>query len=186
MLHQYYLNATKETIHRQISLGFRSKIHGIAKYDDPNAIDSTQFVVVYGGRQLAVLLLSSNYDLKLVKILSLNDWISSAQVYKPKPDKKGDEISFCTVSAHSVACEFKINTNGEWSIVNKASCDEKCTLYCSAIIGYEWIESTVFGGTAFGELIIWKTHGEGMQREVFHRLSGHNVILNRDVQWDMS
>lgn len=171
------MDSTNSTVHRKIGLNFRSKVYGISKYDEPNSTLSTSFVVAHGGRQLAILLLSPDNQLKLIKTLSLNDWISSIQVYKPKSN--GSETSFCVVSAHSVASEFKINTNGDWSIANKASCDDKCTLYSSLIIGNEWIETTVFGGTAFGELIIWNAYGNGMNREVLQRLSGHNVILNR-------
>lgn len=172
------MDSTNATVHRKICLSFRSKVYGISKYDEPDSTLSTSFVVAYGGRQLAILLLYPDNRLKLIKTLSLNDWISSIKVYKPKSNEI--DTSFCVVSAHSVASEFKVNTNGDWSIANKASCDDKCTLYSSLIIGNEWIETTVFGGTAFGELIIWNAHGNGMNREVLQRLSGHNVILNEN------
>lgn len=176
-LHQYYVDSKNTTIHRKICLKFRCKIYGISKCNEPTVERSSSFVVVYGGRQLAILILSPDNHLKLIKTLSLNDWISSIQVYKSElaPEKES-EVSFCVVSAHSVASEFKINTNGDWSIVNKASCVDKCTLYSSVIIGDGWSKITVFGGTAFGELIIWKAHGDGMSREVLQRLTGHNVI----------
>lgn len=128
--------------------------------------------MVHAGREVAILLLAGK-ELQLITRLTLNDWISSILVYEPT---SSDEISFCVVSAHSVASEFTVKRNGKWSINNKSSCVDKCTLYCSFIIGNRWTETTIFGGTAFGELIIWKTNNESLPCEVLHRLSGHNVI----------
>lgn len=165
-LHQYYyLDSSNLTVHRKISLNFRSKIYGISS-------SNSQFVVVHGGRELAVFLLTVDKHLKLISRLTLNDWISSIKVYSPT---SSEEVSFCVVSAHSVASQFIVNINGKWRIEHKASCTDKCTLYCSFIIGDEWTETTIFGGTASGELIIWNANGNGSQREVLHRLSGHNV-----------
>lgn len=129
-------------------------------------------MVVYAGREVAILL-NQNKDLKLVTRLELNDWISSVHVYEPTSN---DSVSFCIVSAHSVASEFKVYSSGKWSIEHKSSCLDKCTLYSSLIIGSKWHETTIFGGTAFGELIIWRVNEEGSPCEVLQRVSGHNVI----------
>lgn len=171
-LHQYYLDSKKHTIHNTVKLNFRCKIYGIACFHDELPTNS-QFIVVYGGRELAICILSADKQLKFIKHLTLNDWISSICVYQPDSH---DSISFCVVSAHSVASEFNVNVDGEWRIEHKKSCQDKCTLYCSSIMGENWIETTIFGGTAFGELIVWKPHGTGEQPStVLHRVSGHNV-----------
>ncbi|XP_055297344.1 WD repeat-containing protein 6 [Sitodiplosis mosellana] len=172
-LHQYYLDSSNQTVHRQISLNFRSKIYGISSFDEHNESDS-QYVVVHGGREVAIFILSIDKHLKLVTHLTLSDWISSIKVYKPI---SSEEVSFCVLSAHSVASKLNVNINGKWRIEHKASCTDKCTLYCSFIIGNDWAETTIFGGTAFGELIIWNASGSGLQREVLHRLSGHNGVI---------
>lgn len=171
-LHQYYLDSTNQTIHKEICLNFRSKVYGIAAYTKHHQL-YPQFVVVNGGKELAILILCKDKQLQLVKCLELNDWISSVQVYEPTAS---DEISLCVVSAHSVASEFNVNINGKWKIQNKSTCVDKCTLYCSHIIGNRWDKTIIFGGTAFGELIIWQANGNGSVCEVLHRLCGHNVI----------
>lgn len=129
---------------------------------------------MYGGREIAILLLLEK-QLELITRLTLNDWISSVKVYRPIAS---NEITFCVVSAHSVASEFTVNRNGKWSIKHKSSCVDKCTLYCSFIIGNHWTDTVIFGGTAFGELIIWKANtNESSTCDVLQRLSGHNVTI---------
>lgn len=173
-IHQYRIDSFGKTVLQQISSSFRCKIYGISSYqnelNDQNE-SNQQFVVVYGGREVAIFLLRDDLDLKLITRLTLNDWISTIRVYKPISN---DVVSFCVVSAHSVASEFNVNINGKWSIEHKSSCVDKCTLYCSLIIGDSWEKTTIFGGTAFGELIIWTPNGES-PREVFQRVTGHNV-----------
>lgn len=171
-LHQYYLDPSNHTLHRQINLNFRNKIYGISSFDGEHNESDTQFVAVYGGREVAIFLLTLDKHLKLITRLTLSDWISSIKVYKPI---SSDEVSFCVLTAHSVASEFKVNINGKWRIEHKVSCTDKCTLYCSVIIGNDWAETTIFGGTAFGELIIWNAAGNDSTRDVLQRLSGHNV-----------
>lgn len=160
-----------------MKLNFRCKIYGVACFRDDSAKKSStnsEFIVVYGGRELAVFNLKPDKQLTFIKHLTLNDWISSICVYQPISP---DQISFCVVSAHSVASEFNVNVNGEWRIEQKKSCQDKCTLYCSFIMGKNWRDTTIFGGTAFGELIVWKTNESGQQLSpVLHRVSGHNVI----------
>lgn len=176
-LHQYYLDSKKQTIHRTVNLNFRCKIYGIACFhDESSSLLSTnsQFIVVYGGREMAIFILNIDKQLKFIKHLTLNDWISSVCVYE---SISHDMISFCVVSAHSVASEFNVNIDGKWRIEHKSSCQDKCTLYCSFIMGKNWMDTTIFGGTAFGELIVWKTNETGQQLStVLHRVSGHNVI----------
>lgn len=156
-----------------MSLSFRCKIYGIACYQNESTT-SARFIVAYGGRELALFTMNADKELTLIKHLTLNDWISSICVYAPTSE---DEISFCAVSAHSVASEFNVKSNGNWRIEHKKSCRDKCTLYCSFIMGENWMETTIFGGTAFGELIIWQPSESGQQlATVLHRVSGHNVI----------
>lgn len=137
-------------------LNFRCKIYGIACFDDENSNQSSksaQFIVAYGGREAAIFILNIDKQLKFIKHLTLNDWISSIRVYEPILP---DAISFCVVSAHSVASEFNVNADGKWRIEHVKTCQDTCTLYCSFIMGKSWMETTIFGGTAFGELVVWQ------------------------------
>lgn len=163
-----------------MNLNFRYKIYGIACYQDEIPSELTnkpQFIVVYGGREAAIFIINADKQLQFIKQLTLYDWISSVRVYAPI---LSDNISFCVVSAHSVASQFNVNVDGDWKIEHKKSCEDKCTLYSSTIMGKSWMDTTIFGGTAFGELIVWQTTvGEEHQlATVLHRVSGHNVNRN--------
>lgn len=163
------MNESGETIHRQFEFGFASKIYGISS---SNA--NSKFIVINAGREAAICIVDINNDLKFIKKLSLNDWISSVHVYE---SIENDKISFCMASGHSVATEFKVNIQSEYEIINKSVCKDKCTLYCSYITGNQWADTTIFGGNAFGECIIWTVGENGSTCDILHRLSGHNVNL---------
>lgn len=94
-----------------------------------------------------------------------NDWINSINLYSPS--------SLCILTSHSIACHIALNWPAATSeILVKESCSDKSTLYCSLVHGSEWGNSTFFGGTALGDLIIWQTGNF-----ILHRLSGHNVSI---------
>lgn len=120
--------------------------------------------------------MTKNNEINIIKTLSLNDWISSVHVYKSELSES-DQISFCVLSAHSVATEIEINQQGDWKVLNRSSCIDKCTLYCSKIVGDRWLETVIFGGNAFGELIVWTVGKDSQPRNVIHRLTGHNVSI---------
>lgn len=120
--------------------------------------------------------MTKNNKINIIKTLSLNDWISSVHVYKSELSES-DQISFCVLSAHSVATEIEINQQGDWKVLNRSSCIDKCTLYCSKIVGDRWLETVIFGGNAFGELIVWTVGKDSQPRNVIHRLTGHNVSI---------
>lgn len=68
---------------------------------------------------------------------------------------------------------FKSKSN----IDKTCSCiDDKSTLYSSYILGKKWNTTIIFGGTALGNLIIWKINDNSTQSNIIHRLTGHNVI----------
>lgn len=150
-------------------MNLRSKIYGISCDDETNG---DKHIVIHGGREIVVANLNVNNDFKIIKRLTLNNWISSVHLYKTVTD---DEITVCALTAHNVALEIIIKLDGKWRIKNKQSCTDKCTLYCSLIIGNHWQNTTIFGGNAFGELIIWNIVDSMGPCEILHRLSGHNV-----------
>lgn len=159
-------------MHRQFDFGFSSKIYGITSTNN-EIYSNSKFIVIHAGREAAICIANINNDFKIIKKLSLKDWISSAHVY----ESMGSEVSFCIVSGHSIATEFKVDIHSEFKIINRSACEDKCTLYCSYITGKRWADTTIFGGNAFGELIIWTVGGNGSTREILHRLSGHNVSV---------
>lgn len=150
-------------------MNFRSKIYAISSDDGTNGV---KYIVFHGGREIAVAILNDNNEFRIIKRLALNDWISSVHLYKTVTN---DEITFCALTAHNVALEIEVKHDGKWRIKNKQSCTDKCTLYCSLIVGNHWQNTTIFGGNAFGELIIWKIIDSMGPSEILHRLSGHNV-----------
>lgn len=165
------MNESGETVHRQFDFGFSSKIYGITSTN--NEIHSNpKFIVINAGREAAICIANIHNDLKIIKKLSLNDWISSAHVYE---SIESDKVSFCMVSGHSIATEVKVDIHSKCKIINRSACEDKCTLYCSYITGNRWADTTIFGGNAFGELIIWTVGENESTREILHRLSGHNV-----------
>lgn len=169
-LQAYALNEnSSSTIRKQINVNFRSKIYAIASDDGTNG---AKHIVIHGGREIAVAVLNDNNDFRIIKRLAFNDWISSVHLYKIVTD---DAIKFCALTAHNVALEMEFELDGKWRIKNRQSCIDKCTLYCSLIFGNHWQNTTIFGGNAFGELIIWNIVDSLGACEILHRLSGHNV-----------
>lgn len=129
---------------------------------------------MHGGRELAILRHSVTNELELLQQFSISDWINSLHVYE---QQAGDveTITFCVLTSHSVALQVSVSISGDWRVLSRSACVDKCTLYCSLIIGTEWNSTTILGGTALGELIIWTISDDDMDRKVLHRLSGHNV-----------
>lgn len=176
-LQAYFLNEnSSSTIRRQIKVNFRSKIYGISSDDGSNGAKN---IVIYGGREIAVAILNNNNDFRIIKRLTSKDWISSVHLYEIVAD---DEITFCALTAHNVALEIGVELDGKWRIKNKQSCTDKCTLYCSLIIGKYWQNTTIFGGNAFGELIIWNIVDSTGPCKILHRLSGHNVRFKQKLE----
>lgn len=141
--------------------------------------DNLHRIIAYGGRDLAIIELNDNH-LTIIQTKKIGDWISSVHLYENDENNTCDSYEFCVLSSHSVAYRIQANNvNKSWNLLTKSSCIEKSTLYCSRIIGKQWKNTTVFGGTALGELIIWNVNSDCVSCEVYHRLSGHNVNVKK-------
>lgn len=171
-LHQYVLTASNGTVHRKIDIKFASKVYGIATLPTARAAERPPFFVIHAGREIAIASIDAANAVTILQKLLINDWISSVRIYAGSNE---DECRFCALSGHNVATEFVVSAAGAWQIANKSACVDKCTLYCSYVLGTQWTDTTCFGGNAFGELIIWTVGVDGSTRDVLHRLSGHNV-----------
>lgn len=138
---------------------------------------------MYGGKELAILKLTNEIEIELVSRVTINDWINAVRIYDPiNDDEDQNQVRFCVLTSHSIALELEANANGNWTIGNKSGCIDKCTLYCSLVVGKKWSTTTILGGTALGELIIWSVKHNCMAQEVIHRLSGHNVSNKKRIQ----
>lgn len=175
-LQQYRIKSPNETHHTQLNLNFKSKIYGFHCLSDASSEEPSPFVIVYGGKELAILTNVGQSDVKIVQCLALSDWCSTAHVYETH---EATSIRFCALTSHSCAMEIEANSSGAWNIVNRSASVDKSTLYCSRIIGRKWSTTIVFGGTALGELIIWSVKSDDFVRQVIHRVSGHNVSIDR-------
>lgn len=175
-LHQYCIESTTRTHHVQLNLQFKSKIYGIRSLSDASHENASHFVIVFGGKELALLTKVGQPDVELLQCLALNDWISTVHIYEP-PEVATSR--FCVLSSHSSAMEFEANETGAWKIANRSASVDKSTLYCSIALGTQWSTTTVFGGTALGELIVWSVKSDDLAREIIHRVSGHNVSDER-------
>lgn len=165
-----HLNANGKTVDKHLCLEFNCKIYGICWIKSG---DLSYSIIVYGGRELAILKLRQ-HDLTIIQQLKFRDWISAAHLY----GSANDILEFCVLSSHSVAFHVKADTREKtWRTLNKSSCVEKATLYCSRIFGRCWSDTTILGGTALGELIIWTVADGDALRQVYQRHSGHNVKL---------
>lgn len=170
VLHLY--NSNQKHRKSEANLNFKSKIFGICSIGDATSQKLSPSVIVYGGREIALIEIHGEDDqLKIVHSFELTDWISTVHIYKCVG---GESMRICLLTSHSLAIEFGINATGAIK-VNRSACEDKCTLYSSLIKGTEWDGTTCFGGTALGELIVWTVGGNCLDRTVQHRLSGHNV-----------
>lgn len=169
-----HLDNNGNTIEQYLKLNFRSKIFGLCWKQIAGNI---HHIVAYGGRDLAILELNQN-QLTIIQTIQFCDWINSIRLYENATNTICDSFEFCVLSSHSVAHRLQAN-NAEktWNLLTKSGCIEKSTLYCSRIIGTDWENTKIFGGTALGELIIWSVKSDCLSCEVYHRLSGHNVHI---------
>lgn len=103
--------------------------------------------------------------------VQLSDWINSLNLYENDPN------SFCCLTSHSVALKCSIlweaSNQASIGISKKLLCPDKSTLYSSLIRGTTWSTTIIFGGTALGDIFIWKEIDD--EAIVLHRLTGHNV-----------
>lgn len=111
-------------------------------------------------------------DVHVLKCLAFSDWISTVHVYERT---ESNSVRMCVLTAHSLAMEIEVDETGAWKISSRSASVDKSTLYCSMAMGSRWSTTTVFGGTALGELIIWSVQTGDLAREIIHRISGHNV-----------
>ena len=92
----------------------------------------------------------------------MSDWISSIKML--------DDGQVVVMTAHSIVALLEI-VAGQLVIKFKIKCEESSTLYCSHINGTRWDDLIFFGGTALGELIIWKRQDASsliLQRQFLH------------------
>ncbi|XP_055842868.1 WD repeat-containing protein 6 [Episyrphus balteatus] len=121
----------------------KGKVHGI------ESEESTNKLLIYGENEF-IFIEQNDLSFQLLYRGCLSDWISSGKLMQ-------DEGTFLLVTAHSVAILLKYSDESQsCEIIDKISCTDKSTLYCSYIYGSSWDSSLILGGNAFGELLIWQ------------------------------
>lgn len=171
----YYHDSNGQTVKTEVRLNFQSKIYSIKWI---RTSQNQHYILAYGGREIAILKLIEN-GLKIIQCNEFRDWISSVNLYDKKNAEEKGILEFAVLTSHSEAFLVQTdNESGTWRIIDQSSCVEKSTLYCSRQLGERWDNTTVLGGTALGELIIWTIQSGSKLCQVHHRLSGHNVSPN--------
>lgn len=162
----------------------RERIHGISA---EFAASGQHRIVCHGGREIALFTLDAE-RLKQVRAATdpkrtlLNDLISSSHMY-------GNGLELALLTAHGVAVRIALDWSpdgeGKQTVVEVAKCPDRSTLYCSRIVEQRkllatsgWLGTTFFGGTAFGELIVWRC--EDKVPKILIRMECHKVRIVDD------
>lgn len=96
----------------------------------------------------------------------MSDWVSSIKVLS--------NGTVAVVTAHNFAALLEVD-NETAVVKDKLRCDENSTLYCSHIHGSSWDDLTFFGGSALGELLVWRKTETAS--EIIHRQFLHNGVI---------
>lgn len=196
-MHHYQRNET--TNNRRIYADILPEhIHGFlcvqaSRADGHHHDDGVYRIVAFGGRHIVQLLLHStaeaNHIERICTPVRLNDRISSGHLCAAT---HGAELVLLTF--HGVAVQLALNwsanrvNDSNARIVRTLECPDNATLYCSKVFrnnagGIDLLESLTFlGGTAFGELIVWRMADDTTQAQqtfVLNRSSCHNVSGER-------
>jgi hypothetical protein len=147
----------------QLELSTYDKIHKISFRERS---DSYQ-VACAAGRELLLVDIVDN-KFQNTRITRFSDWIQTVKVLR--------DGSVAVMTAHNLVALLKTD-DGKTLMTKKLRCDESSTLYCSAIHGEDWNELLFFGGTALGELVVWKKGVEEGDSHIIHRQFLHNGVI---------
>ncbi|XP_054728033.1 WD repeat-containing protein 6 [Anastrepha obliqua] len=165
---ELHLHTPKTSERLVLSQRLRAKVHGIVDMPMKIACRDQGRLIVHGEKECLLLqydCIEEKYTFKELWHFQLTDWISSAGFLQ-------DPNEFILLTSHSVVLHILYDENAEkggvCKVVAKSSSNDKSTLYCSRIHGKTLEELVIFGGNAFGELLIWKP------------FSGDNISNNID------
>ncbi|CRK93993.1 CLUMA_CG007519, isoform A [Clunio marinus] len=151
--------------------GKKQIVNNIQPYDKIHHIsfikqnEDAYKVVCSAGREVLVTNVIDNKFCESV-LFKISDWISSIKILENE--------SIIVMTAHSLVSLIKI-VEGKPIIETKLRCEENSTLYCSQIQGSCWNNLTFFGGTALGELLVWRKINE--KPHIIHRQFLHNGVI---------
>ncbi|XP_018792878.1 PREDICTED: WD repeat-containing protein 6 isoform X1 [Bactrocera latifrons] len=183
-LHLHSPNTSKCLV---LAQKLRAKVHGIADVLLKNASFNEGRIIVHGEKECMLMQYvydEYEYTFRQLSHFRLTDWISYAH-FLQNPNE------FVLLTAHSVLLRFLYEENAQeknsCKVTAKSSSNEKSTLYCSHIRGRTNEDLIIFGGNAFGELLIWKPFiTETISRkidcieiqvELKHRQPAHNGVI---------
>lgn len=160
---------------RVLSIKLTNKVHGIKK----NENRKDEILLVYGEKEFILVEYKDAFKFYEMYRAELSDWISCGLFFI-------DSKEFVLLTAHSTILRFSYEMAERKCILKeRVNCVDKSTLYCSHLFGVSWSELIVFGGNAFGEILIWQpteniANADSSKPKVsplIHRVSAHNGVI---------
>ncbi|XP_046542365.1 WD repeat-containing protein 6-like [Haliotis rubra] len=105
----------------------------------------------------------------------LEDWILDLRFMAEPKSQRCAQLAVTV--AHNVILLWDIASR---MLLERVDCTEKCILYCAHFINSSWPTLVLAAGTVFNQVIIWSPHrtrNDHGQREVIHRLKGHQGVI---------
>ncbi|XP_011191052.2 WD repeat-containing protein 6 isoform X2 [Zeugodacus cucurbitae] len=184
---ELHLHLPKSSKSLVLAHKLRAKVHGIADVLLKSGTSNEGRIIIHGEKECMLMQYiyeEYEYTFKELSHFRLTDWISSAR-FLLNPNE------FVLLTSHSVVLRFKYEENAgqgnSCKVTAKSSSSDKSTLYCSHIRGRIFEDLVIFGGNAFGELLIWKPFVAEtispkrdcieVQVELKHRQPAHNGVI---------
>ncbi|KAK7109625.1 tRNA (34-2'-O)-methyltransferase regulator WDR6-like [Littorina saxatilis] len=102
------------------------------------------------------------------------DWIWDAVWLQ-----RGDSWTLGLALAHNIVLHWDWHAS---VLLQRATCTEKCLLYCAHFIGKNWCDLVLAAGTVFNQVVLWSpgdsNRGDVDQpKSVLHQLTGHKGVI---------
>ena len=149
---------------------------------------SAGFLIVFGGRQLALLHNETFHTLKVNQkdVLHVSDWIWDARLHQ-KSFQDGNGEGLLALGLANNTCEvwkLRTETSTSFSAIRQHCCGNQiqCITYCMAMNG--WSKSTgsliIASGTVWNEILLWNVEESDTtttDRPVTFILKGHEGVI---------
>ncbi|XP_055748766.1 WD repeat-containing protein 6-like [Salvelinus fontinalis] len=175
---------TKASTSLSVLLNYR--IHGIRPKPQTGVrrtSDPDDEVVVFGGKAVRLLRLSAGGQRlePLGPLMELPDWALDVSWVS------GEKGPLGVALAHNAAL---LLDPVQGCVLALCSCQEGCLLYSALLLGENWEDSVLVGGTVFNQLVLWRPGGAQPDGKapVERRLPGHSGVIfslcyRRETGW---